>query len=95
MKKIFFYLLLLACGVINAQAENGYRLWLRYDKVTNKLLYDQYRKTIAQLDFPANSATLTAAYDELTTGLAGLIQLQLPLRSSVLKTGTLVAGTPG
>jgi alpha-glucuronidase len=94
MKKIFLYLCLLVSGIIPVHAENGYRLWLRYDKVSNNALYNQYRHQLTQLVFPGSASTLQAAQQELTDGLSGLLKLQLPQTGSATKSGALVVGTP-
>jgi len=94
MKKLIFYFFLLACSTLSATAEDGYRLWLRYDKVSNKALYDQYRLSVKQLIFPGNSATLTAAQEELANGLKGLLTLELTPQASVTANGALIVGTP-
>jgi alpha-glucuronidase len=94
MKKLVFYVLLLASCSMQALAEDGYRLWLRYDKVADKALYNQYRQSITQLVFPGSSETLQAAQKELGMGLNGLLQLELPLEANATKSGALIVGTP-
>jgi alpha-glucuronidase len=94
MKKPIFYLFLLVLCTMHAVAEDGYRLWLRYDKVANKALYNDYRLSIKQLVFPGNSATLTAAQDELAAGLKGLLDLDLTISDGITTNGALLVGTP-
>jgi alpha-glucuronidase len=91
---IFLLLLFWLCAV---QAEDGYRLWLRYDLVDNKALLQQYRKALAGLRFAApGTPTLIAAKTELLTGLHGLLGLTpdtIALASPNF-TNALVVGTP-
>lgn len=94
MKKLVFYLFLLVSCTIQAYAEDGYRLWLRYDKIADKALYNQYRQSITQLIFPGSSETLQVAQKELGMGLNGLLQLELPLQATATKSGALIVGTP-
>jgi alpha-glucuronidase len=94
MKKLFFYFSFLLFFAAQVRADNGYRLWLRYDKVSNKALYDGYRSSITQLVFPAKSATLLASHQEITNGLKGLLQLQIPQKENVTINGALLIGTP-
>jgi alpha-glucuronidase len=94
MKKVIFYLFLLVSCAMQANAEDGYRLWLRYDKVANKALYGQYRQSITQLVFPGNSETLQAAQKELGMGLSGLLELNLTSKDAVTANGALIIGTP-
>lgn len=57
-------------------AENGYRLWLRYDKISNSQLLREYRKAIDGYRFSGESATLSVAAEELRLGLSGLLGKQ-------------------
>jgi alpha-glucuronidase len=84
MKK-YSYLLLIAlvCCCANLKAENGYRLWLRYDKINNTNRIAAYRQQIKQLVFPATSATLRAAKKELLEGLNGLTGI-IPAEASTI-----------
>jgi len=56
-----------------AIAEDGYRLWLRYDKIRNSALLHEYRSRISTIYIAGISPTLTAANRELTAGLEGLM----------------------
>ncbi|MEQ1675997.1 MAG: alpha-glucuronidase family glycosyl hydrolase [Chitinophagaceae bacterium] len=93
MKKpiaILFFTFLLT-GI---QAEDGYRLWLRYDKITNTA---QLNKYIAAIRFPfvtGNSATTAIIRDELSTALSGLFGLKIQSNSGNLAAATLICGTP-
>ncbi|HEY1216625.1 MAG TPA: alpha-glucuronidase family glycosyl hydrolase, partial [Bryobacteraceae bacterium] len=70
-RTVFLGLFLLSLNTL--RAGDGYRLWLRYDLIGNKALLQQYRQTLAAVDFPATSPMLAAARDELLTGLHGLL----------------------
>lgn len=73
-------------------AETGYDLWLRYNKIDNNKLYNNYREVNKQIVFPTQqSETLEAAHKELARGLKGLLDLDIKGGAS---TGTLVVGTP-
>ena len=67
MKRFACILLcLLLFGSITVQAEDGYRLWLRYDPIDDPLLLQQYRQAIGPCYFPvAGSDTRLAARNEL------------------------------
>jgi len=54
-------------------AEDGYRLWQRYDKVENIALLQYYRNKISGIQLNVSSATLKVANEELSTGLEGLL----------------------
>lgn len=66
-------LLLLLFQLNFGYAEDGYRLWLRYDRIPDRHLLQQYRETLTTITFPASSPILTTARSELLTGLQGLL----------------------
>lgn len=91
LKLIYIAALILCMPMLHA--ENGYDLWLRYQKVDNSQLLNSYSKTLAKLNFPVNSATLTEAKNELQQRLNGLLDTNLPETDGISK-GTLLVGTP-
>ena len=91
LKLIYIAALILCMPLLHA--ENGYDLWLRYQKVDNSQLLNSYSKTLAKLNFPVNSATLTEAKNELQQGLNGLLDTNLPETDGISK-GTRLVGTP-
>ena len=70
-------------------AEDGYRLWLRYDKIDNGSLLQQYRNQINSIIVNGSSPTLAIAKNELLTGLQGLLDKNIPL-SKDLKTNSII-----
>lgn len=72
MKKLALFFLLLT-GFFTTKAEDGYRLWLRYDKIADIQVLEQYRKTISGIQVVGNSPTIRVVKEELTTGLEGLL----------------------
>lgn len=91
MKKLLLIFSLLVC--LASRAEDGYRLWLRYDLVDDRQLLQQYRSSISGIRIAATTPTLQAALDELTTALEGLLGRKLPIRNKIAG-GAIVAGTP-
>ena len=75
------------------RAEDGYRLWLRYDLVNDKQILHQYRQNITAFECNGNSPTLLAAKEELATALLGLLGKSIPLQATA-SAGAVVAGTP-
>jgi alpha-glucuronidase len=92
MKKISILLILLF-PLLQLMAEDGYRLWLRYEPVTDGPLLQQYRAAATGLLFSGNNPTLSAARQEIINGLQGLLGKKIPLVSAISE-GALVAGTP-
>ncbi|MBI1342218.1 MAG: alpha-glucuronidase [Terrimonas sp.] len=70
-KTVVFIIILFLFGQVNA--ENGYRLWLRYDLIGNQSLLQQYRRQLAAVYFSQGSPTLSVAEKELRKGLQGLL----------------------
>jgi alpha-glucuronidase len=70
-------LVALTCSALSARAEDGYRLWLRYDRIADEALRAGYAAAITEvvLASPGRdvSPTLAAAQNELSAGLNGLL----------------------
>jgi len=91
MKK--YFLLLYCClTVYILHAEDGYRLWLRYDKVDNSKLLQQYRNAISYIQFAHASPTLAAAKEEMIDGLQGLLDKKILVQNST-ENGTVLVVT--
>ena len=75
MQKSLFLLLFLFSGLL--AAEDGYRLWLRYDPLPDAGLRASYYQQLAGLrvgqGVDTTSATLRVALSELRTGLSGML----------------------
>ena len=78
------------CGL---RAGDGYRLWLRYDKIDNPRLLSLYQQEVTGMQFKDNNPTLQAAKQELIKGLQGLLNKKIADHSSI-NNGTVIAGTP-
>lgn len=88
MKKILFFL---CCTLVifKVGAEDGYRLWLRYDKINNNQVLLQYRSVISSIEFIGNSPTLQVAKKELLTGLEALLDKKIQI---INNNGALLVG---
>ena len=73
----FLSLAFLAILSVLARADDGYRLWLRYDPIADSALRQSYataaRHLVLATPSGTDSPTLTAARDELTTALTSLL----------------------
>lgn len=76
------------------QAEDGYRMWLRYDRITDQQQLEQYRTLLQYVVLDGDSPTLQAVESELEKGLSGLLDKPIPFRSTINREGALVIGTP-
>jgi alpha-glucuronidase len=83
---------LFVTGISLLHAEDGYRLWLRYDKVTDQTLLAAYRAQIKNILVEGNSPILHSAKEELSNGLSGLLGTKIPASGS-LQDYSVVAGT--
>ena len=98
--KILLPLLLLTISlsvlfsVDNAAAEDGYRMWLRYDQVEDRQKLEQYRNLLQQVVIHDESGIMSAAKEEIDRGLKGLLETPVSFESSASSDGALIIGTP-
>jgi alpha-glucuronidase len=86
-------LLWLVCPAL--RAEDGYRLWLRYEPVEDPALRAEYFARVGEVVMmPAQSPTERAIHDELKRGLAGLLGQAPRFLKNVSTHNALVVGTP-
>jgi alpha-glucuronidase len=93
--KGFAALLALAVQIFlaaSAKAEDGYRLWLRYDPLPRETA-SAYRTRVTSVVVQGKSPTLDAVRTELVNGLTGLLGHDVPGASEV-SGGAVVVGTP-
>jgi alpha-glucuronidase len=76
------------------KAEDGYKLWLRYDRIDDPQLREQYQKQISGILTGSSTNMAKAASDELQAGLESMLGMRIPQVSKVNKNGILVTGTP-
>lgn len=85
-------LALLACAG-GARAEDGYRLWMRYQPVATTVAAD-YRRQLAEVVAPDGTPMQRATRDELARSLPGLLGTAPPMRTAISTDHALVLGTP-
>jgi alpha-glucuronidase len=90
----FIFLFLSAACFFSLQAEDGYRLWLRYDRVADTAVLRLYRESVTAWMIEGNSPTMKAASSELERGLKGLLGKDIPRVSRIGFDGLVIAGTP-
>jgi alpha-glucuronidase len=74
-----------------ASAEDGHRLWLRYDPVEAQLR-QPYAREATEIILDAKEATAVVAEAELERGLSGLLATHIPLRSRIDRGGAVLLG---
>ncbi|MGZ8556701.1 MAG: alpha-glucuronidase family glycosyl hydrolase [Chitinophagaceae bacterium] len=73
-------------------AEDGYRLWLRYDKISNTVLLNQYKTAVANPFVFGESATAQIIKQELSTALSGLSGINVNCNNSAISAAALILG---
>jgi alpha-glucuronidase len=74
------------------KAEDGYDLWLRYHKITNTPLLQQYKKQIGSPVVLGNSQTISIIKNELQRALTGFTGLTQKVLSSMNQAATFIVG---
>ncbi|HEX5024069.1 MAG TPA: alpha-glucuronidase family glycosyl hydrolase, partial [Agriterribacter sp.] len=73
-------------------AEDGYRLWLRYDKIDDAGLLQEYNKKITSIKVAGASLIFSTAKEELINGLTGLLGKKINEQHTI-GDGTILIGT--
>ncbi len=97
MKKIYFIIsgiLLYSVVSVSSFAEDGYELWLRYVKISDNVMREQYRNAVSQVIVEGSSETMKAVRYELAKGLNGLLDKEIAFADKPLKGDILIVGTP-
>lgn len=76
-----------------ASADDGYRLWLKYDPVADAERLAAYRQATTVVDVPGTSDTSDIIRNELSAGLGGLLAHDVSFGAGA-GGGTLVVATP-
>lgn len=74
----YLFVIVLLLSSLSSFAEDGYRLWLRYDLINDQAKLNTYKKTLTGYIIDGNSPTLSIASKELEAGLSGLLGKRIP-----------------
>jgi alpha-glucuronidase len=85
---------LLVCFTADAAADDGYRAWLRYDKVQDSDRLDHYRSLTRSIVISDDTPTMSAAKSELSHGVKGLLATDPVFSSTLESDGAVILGTP-
>ncbi len=87
------FLLALLCFTCTAYADDGYRLWLKYDRINDAARRQAYTESAQFIALTGSSPILKTAADELQLGLQGLLGKSVPIISNAgnRKGGVLLA----
>jgi alpha-glucuronidase len=92
MKKLPVFLLFISF-LAESRSENGYELWLRYQKINNPALLAQYKKQLSSATVLGSSPTNFVSRNELTNALRGLTGSNFKIDSVMGSAYTFIAGT--
>ena len=92
-KRILFFFLFLFINYL-IFAEDGYRLWLRYDKIDNSELLSAYKTALGQVIVEGSSKTMMAVREEIEMGLSGLLDTDIDFADKPLPGNVLIVSTP-
>ena len=81
-------LLVVIAAASRCVADDGYRLWLKYDLVADARQRAQYRAAAQFVAASGNDAVLKTAATELQRGLQGLLGQPVPVRASAGQSST-------
>ncbi|MEJ2355729.1 MAG: alpha-glucuronidase family glycosyl hydrolase, partial [candidate division WOR-3 bacterium] len=90
----FLFVFLLCLLPYKVFAEDGYRLWLRYDRIADENRLNEYRKDIQAIYFPGDFPVFKTAREELEKGVSGLLDKTIKFTEKITGNGTIVVGTP-
>ena len=74
-------------------SDDGYRLWLKYDLISNASLLQKYKDNLKAIMIIGESETIQIAKKELMNGLTGLLGTSLPLTNSIDQSEILIVGS--
>ncbi len=86
-------LYIITCCV--ATAEDGYDLWLRYNKITDQQLLEHYKSAVHRIELKGSGPAVQIVKEELENGMKGLLGQIVPVNvsSGSSKNDTLQNGT--
>jgi len=90
MRWLLWIVILLLPGTL--LAEDGYELWLRYNRIPDPELLSNYKKHATEMVVQQSCPIFEAVQDELVMALHGLLGQEIPVNSSVSKSGAIVVG---
>ncbi len=89
----FWFLIFTHITGVTIRAEDGYRLWLRYEPLPQETI-NTYRSHVTSIVVQGRSSSLDAIRTELVSGLSGLLASSVPLTEKIEGNGAVIVGTP-
>jgi len=82
------------CGHNLTFADDGYELWMKYNKIEDAALLAEYQQAISTVIVEGQTKTCRIIQDELKRGLGGLLEKEIPFTDSADQNGSVIVGTP-
>ncbi len=79
LRNVFLLFVLTVASAAPTRADDGYRLWLKYDRVADAAVRQQYLRSAQFIASSSTTPTLRAASGELQRGLSGLLGQAVPV----------------
>src|SRR5690606_38420319 len=92
-KTCIFSLFVLLIFQNDVKANDGYNLWLQYNKVEDAKLLKHYQSNIKCLFVSGNSETVSAIKNELNTALPNLLGSKIPYLNSIDSENLIIIGS--
>lgn len=70
-----------------AIADDGYRLWLKYDLIQDVAVRNSYLSNVKYIAYSSKDPIVGTAVQELQTGLQGLLGKNIPIKSNAAEAG--------
>jgi alpha-glucuronidase len=93
IKKISVLLFFIAIS-LSTSANNGYDLWLKYEKFKDIKLISAYQSKLKSVSISGNSATIQKAKEELAFAIKGLLGSNIKWKNEGIENNSLLIGTP-
>ena len=95
-QKILLLLAILALASASAvQADDGYRLWLKHDRITDRTYLRECSRQFGNVMITGESSVLRTAHDEFIAGLESMTGMEVTEVLAPEGRGTIIAGTFG
>jgi alpha-glucuronidase len=78
-RNVFLLLLLVVAATLRSRADDGYRLWLKYDRIAEAAPRQQYQRAAQFISNSGTTPVLRAAAGELQRGLSSLLGQSVPV----------------
>lgn len=93
---VLLLIVLWVSPILSAQdvGNDGYRAWLRYEKVESEELLNEYRNLLSSVVLNGNSPTIHAIKEELHQALPKLLDHKISFQDEIQENGSLLIGTP-